>query len=174
MSPSTQTRIDGPLVYLEVPGSEHLPAIWKVYLEAPDYFEALTGSADFDPDTVQMMYEEAISEESRYYFAVRRIDTKSLVGTIEVESGSDEVPATLRGLVLAQGERGRGYGRAALELVERFLADELGATSIAAEVPEGFDDGARFLEAVGYRERRLSLGAIRWVKRIGADATRGK
>ena len=42
MSTGTNTRIDGPLVYLESPGPEHLPAIWKVYLDAPDYFEALT------------------------------------------------------------------------------------------------------------------------------------
>jgi GNAT superfamily N-acetyltransferase len=174
VSPATHTRIDGPLVYLEVPGPEHLPTIWKVYLEAPDYFEALTGSADFDPDDIEMMYEEALSEEGRHYFAVRRTDTKALIGTVEVESGSDEVPAVLRGLVLAQGERGHGYGRAALELVEGFLAEEFGATSIAAEVPEGYDDGARFLEAVGYRERRLSLGEIRWVKRIGEGATHGR
>ena len=38
MSTGTNTRIDGPLVYLESPGPEHLPAIWKVYLDAPDYF----------------------------------------------------------------------------------------------------------------------------------------
>ena len=65
------------------------------------------------------------------------------------------MPATLRGLVVAQGERGRGYGRAALELAEGFLANELGVATIAADVPDGYDDGARFLEALGYRERRL-------------------
>jgi len=108
MSGSTTTRIDGPLVTLEVPGQEHLPAIWKVYLDAPDYFEALTGSSDFDPTDVEMMYEEAISDDSRFYFAVRRTDTKALIGTIEIESGSDELPAALRGLVIAQGERGKG------------------------------------------------------------------
>ena len=36
MTHPTTTRVDGPLVYLEVPGPEHLPAIWKVYLDAPD------------------------------------------------------------------------------------------------------------------------------------------
>ena len=169
MSTGTNTRIDGPLVYLEAPGPEHLPAIWKVYLDAPDYFEALTGSADFDPTAVEMLYEDALSEDNRYYLAIRRTDTKSLVGTIEFEAGADEVPATLRGLVVAQGERGRGYGRAALELAEGFLANELGVTTIAADVPEGYDDGARFLEALGYRERRLKSAEIRWVKRI-ADA----
>jgi RimJ/RimL family protein N-acetyltransferase len=167
MSTGTNTRIDGPLVYLETPGPEHLPAIWKVYLDAPDYFEVLTGSSDFDPASVEMMYEEALSEESRYYLAIRRTDTKALVGTIEFEAGADDVPATLRGIVLAQGERGKGYGRAALELAEGFLADELGVTLIAADVPEGYDDGMRFLEALGYRERRLKSGETRWVKRIG-------
>jgi GNAT superfamily N-acetyltransferase len=167
MTPSTTTRIDGPLVYLEVPGPEHLPAIWKIYLDAPDYFEAVHGGADFDPVAIEMMYEEAISEDARYYFAVRRSDTRSLVGTLEVEAGADEVPAVLRGLVLAQGERGKGYGRAALELAEQFLADDLGCTSIAADVPAGFDDGARFLETMGYRERRLKSGEVRWVKRLG-------
>lgn len=166
MSPSTTTRIDGPLVYLEVPGPEHLPAIWKIYLDAPDYFEAVHGGSDFDPVAIEMLYEEAISDEGRYYFAVRRSDTKALIGTLEVEAGADDVPAVLRGLVLAQGERGKGYGRAALELAEGFLADELGCTTIAADVPPGFDDGARFLEAMGYRERRLKLGEIRWVKRL--------
>ena len=166
MSTGTTTRIDGPLVYLEAPGPEHLPAIWKVYLDAPDYFEALTGSADFDPTAVEMLYEDALSEDNRYYLAIRRTDTKSLVGTIEFEAGADDVPATLRGLVVAQGERGRGYGRAALELAEGFLANELGVTTIAADVPEGYDDGARFLEALGYRERRLKSAEIRWVKRI--------
>jgi RimJ/RimL family protein N-acetyltransferase len=169
MSSSTTTRIDGPLVYLEVPGSEHLPAIWKVYLDAPDYFEALTGSADFDPETVEMMYEEAIADDSRYYFAIRRTDNKSLIGTVEVEAASDEVPAVLRGIVMAQSERGHGYGRAALELVEGFLAEEHAATSITADVPEGYDDGARFLESVGYRERRLRSGDIRWVKRLVSE-----
>ncbi|TMQ58435.1 MAG: GNAT family N-acetyltransferase [Candidatus Eisenbacteria bacterium] len=166
MSTGTNTRIDGPLVYLEAPGPEHLPAIWKVYLDAPDYFEALTGSADFDPTAVEMLYEDALSEDSRYYLAIRRTDTKSLVGTIEFEAGADDVPATLRGLVVAQGERGRGYGRAALELAEGFLANDLGVTTIAADVPEGYDDGARFLEALGYRERRLKSAEVRWVKRI--------
>ncbi len=166
MSTGTSTRIDVPLVYLEAPGPEHLPAIWKVYLDAPDYFEALTGSADFDPTAVEMLYEDALSEDNRYYLAIRRVDTKSLVGTIEFEAGADDVPATLRGLVVAQGERGRGYGRAALELAEGFLANELGVTTIAADVPEGYDDGARFLEALGYRERRLKSAEIRWVKRI--------
>jgi GNAT superfamily N-acetyltransferase len=166
MSASTTTRIDGPLVYLEVPGSEHLPAIWKVYLDAPDYFEALTGSADFDPETVEIMYEEAIADDSRHYFAIRRTDNKALVGTVEVEAGSDEVPAVLRGIVVAQGERGHGYARAALELVEGFLAEEHAATSIAAEVPAGYDDGARFLESLGYRERRLRSGEVRWLKRL--------
>jgi RimJ/RimL family protein N-acetyltransferase len=165
MSAST-TRIDGPLVTLEVPGPEHLPTIWKVYLDAPDYFEAVTGTADFDPNTVEEMYEEAISDDSRYYFAIRRTDTKALIGTIEVEVGSDEVPSVLRGLVLSQTERGHGYGRAALEMVEAFLAEEHAAQSITAEVPAGFDDGARFLEAVGYRERRLKLGDVRWIKRL--------
>ena len=169
MSPSTSTRIDGPLVYLEVPGPEHLPAIWKVYLDAPDYFEALTGSADFDPTDVEMMYEEAISDENRYYFAVRRTDSKQLIGTLEVESGADDVPAVLRGLVLAQSERGHGYGRAALELVESFLSDELGANAIAADVPSGYDDGERFLEAVGFRVRRLKSGEVRWIKRLVSD-----
>ena len=166
MSTGTNTRIDGPLVYLEAPGPEHLPAIWKVYLDAPDYFEALTGSADFDPTAVEMLYEDALSEDNRYYLAIRRTDTKSLVGTIEFEAGADDVPATLRGLVVAQGERGRGYGRAALELAEGFLANELGVATIAADVPEGYDDGVRFLEALGYRERRLKSAEIRWVKRI--------
>lgn len=166
MSPSTTTRIDGPLVYLEVPGPEHLPAIWKIYLDAPDYFEAVHGGADFDPVAIEMMYEEAISDEGRYYFAVRRTDTKTLVGTLEVEAGADDVPAVLRGLVLSQGERGKGYGRAALELAEGFLANELGCTLVAADVPAGFDDGARFLEAMGYRKRRLKSGEVRWVKRL--------
>ena len=166
MSTGTNTRIDGPLVYLESPGPEHLPAIWKVYLDAPDYFEALTGTADFDPTAVEMMYEEALSEDNRYYLAIRRADTKSLIGTIEFEAGADEVPATLRGLVVAQGERGKGYGRAALELAERFLADELGSLTIAAEIPDGYDDGERFLQALGYRVRRLKSGDVRWVKRI--------
>jgi RimJ/RimL family protein N-acetyltransferase len=169
MSGSTTTRIDGPLVTLEVPGPEHLPAIWKVYLDAPDYFEALTGSSDYDPTDVELMYEEAIADESRFYFAVRRTDTKSLIGTIEIESGSDELPAALRGLVIAQGERGRGYGRAALEMAEQFLGDELGVPSIAAEVPEGYDDGERFLEAMGYRQRRLRSGDVRWVKRLSEE-----
>jgi len=92
-----------------------------------------------------------------------------LVGTVEVEVGSDEVPSVLRGLVISQAERGRGYGRAALELVETFLADEHAAGSIAADVPAGYDDGERFLEAVGYRERRLKLGDIRWIKRLRQD-----
>ena len=167
MSTETSTRIDGPLGYLETPGPEHLPAIWKVYLDAPDYFEALTGSSDFDPAAVEIIYEEALSEENRYYLAVRRTDTKALIGTIEFEAGTDEVPATLRGLVLAQGERGKGFGRAALELAEGFLSAELGVGLIAEDVPEGYDDGARFLEALGYRERRLRSGETRWVKRIG-------
>lgn len=166
MSGSTTTRIDGPLIYLEVPGPEHLPAIWKLYLDAPDYLEALTGSSDFDPVDIEMMYEEAITDDARYYFAVRRTDTKSLIGTLEVEVGSEEVPSILRGLILAQAERGHGFGRAALELVESFLAKEHGATAITAEVPQGFDDGERFLESVGYRERRLRSGDMRWVKRL--------
>jgi GNAT superfamily N-acetyltransferase len=169
MSGSTTTRLDGPLVTLEVPGPEHLPAIWKVYLDAPDYFEALTGSADFDPGDVEMMYEDALADESRFYFAVRRTDTKSLVGTIEIETGTDEHPAGLRGIVIAQGERGQGYGRAALEMAERFLADDFGVPTIAAEVPEGYDDGERFLEAMGYRQRRLRSGDVRWVKRLSAE-----
>jgi GNAT superfamily N-acetyltransferase len=169
MSPSTTTRIDGPLVYLEVPGPEHLPAIWKIYLDAPDYFEALTGTPDFDVTSAEMMYEEAISDDTRYYFAVRRTDNKALVGTVEVEVGSDEVPSILRGLVISQAERGRGYGRAALEMVEAFLAEEHAAGSITAEVPAGYDDGERFLEAVGYRERRLKSGDIRWIKRLQQD-----
>jgi GNAT superfamily N-acetyltransferase len=167
MTPSTTTRIDGPLVYLEVPGPEHLPAIWKVYLDAPDYFEAVHGGADFDPVAVEMAYEDALTDEGRYYFAVRRTDTKTLIGTLEVEAGADDVPAVLRGLVLAQGERGNGYGRAALELAEGFLAGELGCTSIVADVPAGYDDGARFLESMSYRERRLKSGEVRWVKRLG-------
>jgi len=166
MSTGTNTRIDGPLVYLESPGPEHLPAIWKVYLDAPDYFEALTGTSDFDPTAVEMMYEEALSEDSRYYLAIRRTDTKSLIGTIEFEAGADDVPATLRGLIVAQGERGKGYGRAALELAEGFLSDELGVRVMAADVPRGYDDGERFLEALGYRERRLKSAEIRWVKKI--------
>ncbi len=169
MSASTTTRIDGPQVYLEIPGPEHLPTIWKVYLDAPDYFEALTGSSDFDPVHVEMMYEEAIADDARYYFAVRRTDNKSLIGTLEVEVGSEEVPSILRGLVLSQAERGHGFGRAALEMIERFLADEHGATAITAEVPQGYDDGERFLEAVGYRERRLKSGEMRWVKRLDSE-----
>jgi GNAT superfamily N-acetyltransferase len=166
MSTGTNTRIDGPLVYLESPGPEHLPAIWKVYLDAPDYFEALTGSSDFDPTAVEMMYEEALSEDTRYYLAVRRTDTKALIGTIEFEAGTDDVPATLRGLIVAQSERGKGYGRAALELAEGFLANELGVRLMAADVPGGYDDGERFLEALGYRERRLKSAEVRWVKKI--------
>src|SRR5213593_3608653 len=54
---SCDERVHEPLVYLEVPGPEHLPTIWKVYLDAPDYFEALTGSSDFDPGDIEMMYE---------------------------------------------------------------------------------------------------------------------
>jgi GNAT superfamily N-acetyltransferase len=114
-----------------------------------------------------MRYEEAIAEEGRYYFGIRRSDTMVLIGTLEVETGADDVPAVLRGLVLAQGERGKGYGRAALELAEGFLAADLGCATIAADVPAGFDDGARFLEAMGYRERRLKSGEVRWVKRLG-------
>jgi hypothetical protein len=51
-------------------------------------------------------------------------------------------------------------------MVEAFLAEEHAAQSITAEVPAGLDDGARFLEAVGYRERRLKLGDVRWIKRL--------
>lgn len=166
---STTTRLDGPLVYLEVPGPEHLPTIWKVYLDAPDYFEALLGTKDFDPVAIEMLYEDAISDENRYYFGVRRNDTKALIGTLEVEVGTSELPATLRGLVLAQSERGHGYGRAALELVEQFLTDEFGVAAIAAEVPPGYDDGERFLEAMGFRERRLKSGDVRWIKRIESE-----
>jgi len=166
---STTTRLDGPSVYLEVPGPEHLPTIWKVYLDAPDYFEALLGTKDFDPVAIEMLYEDAISDENRYYFAIRRNDTKALIGTLEVEVGTSELPATLRGLVLAQSERGHGYGRAALELVEQFLTDEFGVAAIAAEVPPGYDDGERFLEAMGFRERRLKSGDIRWIKKIESE-----
>lgn len=166
---STTTRIDGPLVYLETPGAEHIPAIMKVYLDAPEYFEAMTGTSDFDPTDVEMMYEEAIADDSRFYFAVRRSDSKALIGTIEVETGADEVPAVLRGLVLAQTERGKGYGRASLEMVEQFLMDEFAVSAITAEVPEGYDDGERFLEAMGYRKRRLKTGEFRWVKRLSPD-----
>jgi RimJ/RimL family protein N-acetyltransferase len=115
------------------------------------------------------MYEEAIADDARYYFAVRRTDNKTLIGTLEVEVGSEEVPSTLRGLVIAQSERGRGYGRAALELIEGFLVDEHGATALTAEVPGGFDDGERFLEAVGFRERRLRSGETRWLKRLDSE-----
>lgn len=163
---STTTRLDGPLVYLEVPGPEHLPTIWKVYLDAPDYFEAVLGTKDFDPVAVEMLYEEAISDENRFYFAVRRTDSKALIGTLEIEVGTSELPATLRGLVLSQAERGHGYGRAALELVERFLADEFGVGAMAADVPAGLDDGERFLEAMGFRERRLKSGDVRWIKKL--------
>jgi GNAT superfamily N-acetyltransferase len=163
---STTTRLDGPLVYLEVPGPEHLPTIWKVYLDAPDYFEAILGTKDFDPVAVEMLYEEAISDDNRFYFGVRRNDTKALIGTLEVEVGTSELPATLRGLVLSQAERGHGFGRAALELAEQFLADEFGVGAIAAEVPAGLDDGERFLEAMGFRERRLKSGDVRWIKRL--------
>lgn len=166
---STTTRIDGPQVYLETPGAEHIPAIMKVYLDAPEYFEAVTGTADFDPTDVEMMYEEAIADDSRFYFAVRRSDSKALIGTIEVETGADEVPAVLRGLVLAQTERGKGYGRASLEMVEQFLMDEFAVSAITAEVPEGYDEGERFLEAMGYRKRRLKTGEFRWVKRLSPD-----
>ena len=126
----------------------------------------MSAAPTFDPTAVEMMYEEALAEENRYYLAIRRTDTKSLVGTIEFEAGADDVPATLRGLVVAQGERGKGYGRAALELAEQFLANELGSTTIAADVPGGYDDGARFLETLGYRQRRLKSAEIRFVKRI--------
>jgi len=166
---STTTRLDGPMVYLEVPGPEHLPTIWKVYLDAPDYFEALMGTKDFDPVAVEMLYEEAISDENRFYFGVRRVDTKALIGTLEVEVGTSEIPATLKGLVLSQAERGHGFGRAALELVERFLADEYGVGALAAEVPPGLDDGERFLEAMGFRERRLKTGDVRWIKRLDSE-----
>ena len=166
---STTTRLDGPLVYLEVPGPEHLPTIWKVYLDAPDYFEAVLGTKDFDPVAVEMLYEEAISDENRFYFAVRRTDSKALIGTLEIEVGTSELPAMLRGLVLSQAERGQGYGRAALELVERFLADEFGVGAITAEVPAGLDDGERFLEAMGFRERRLKSGDVRWIKKLDSD-----
>jgi len=166
---STTTRLDGPMVYLEVPGPEHLPTIWKVYLDAPDYFEALLGTKDFDPVAVEMLYEEAISDDNRYYFAVRRTDTKSLIGTLEVEVGTSDIPGTLRGLVLSQAERGHGFGRAALELVERFLADEFGVGALAAEVPAGLDDGERFLEAMGFRERRLKSGDVRWIKKLDSE-----
>jgi len=166
---STTTRLDGPMVYLEVPGPEHLPTIWKVYLDAPDYFEALMGTKDFDPVAVEMLYEEAISDENRFYFGVRRVDTKALIGTLEVEVGTSEIPATLRGMVLSQAERGHGFGRAALELVERFLADEYGVGALAAEVPPGLDDGERFLEAMGFRERRLKTGDVRWIKRLDSE-----
>ncbi|HEU4725724.1 MAG TPA: GNAT family N-acetyltransferase [Candidatus Eisenbacteria bacterium] len=166
---STTTRLDGPIVYLEVPGPEHLPTIWKVYLDAPDYFEAILGTKDFDPVAIEMLYEDAISDENRFYFGIRRNDSKALIGTLEVEVGTSELPATLRGLVLAQAERGHGYGRAALELVEQFLVDEYGVAAIAAEVPPGYDDGERFLEAMGFRERRLKSGDVRWIKRIESD-----
>ncbi len=166
---STTTRLDGPIVYLEVPGPEHLPTIWKVYLDAPDYFEALLGTKDFDPVAIEMLYEDAISDENRFYFAVRRNDSKALIGTLEVEVGTSELPATLRGFVLAQAERGKGFGRAALELVEQFLVDEYGVAAIAAEVPPGYDDGERFLEAMGFRERRLKSGDVRWLKKIDSD-----
>lgn len=166
---STTTRLDGPLVYLEVPGPEHLPTIWKVYLDAPDYFEAILGTKDFDPVAVEMLYEEAISDENRFYFAVRRTDSKALIGTLEIEVGTSELPATLRGLVLSQAERGHGYGRAALELAERFLADEFGVGAMVAEVPAGLDDGERFLEAMGFRERRLKSGDVRWIKKLDLD-----
>ena len=166
---STTTRLDGPTVYLEVPGPEHLPTIWKVYLDAPDYFEAILGTKDFDPVAVEMLYEEAISDENRFYFGVRRTDTKALIGTLEVEVGTSEIPALLRGLVLSQAERGHGYGRAALELVERFLADEYGVGALAAEVPPGLDDGERFLEAMGFRERRLKSGDVRWIKKLDSE-----
>ena len=169
MSSGTSTHIDGPLDFLESFGPEHLPTVWKVYLDAPDYFEALTGSAEFDPTAVEMIYEDAVAEDSRYYLSIRRTDSKAIIGTVEFEAGADEVPATLRGLVLAQKERGHGYGRAALELAEDFLSRELGARVIAADVPQGYDDGARFLEAMGYRARRLKSGEIRWVKRIEED-----
>lgn len=165
---STTTRIDGPQVYLETPAAEHLPAIMKVYLDAPEYFEAVTGTPDFDPTNVEMMYEEALADDSRFYFAVRRADSKALIGTIEVETGADDVPAVLRGLVLAQTERGKGYGRASLELVEQFLLDEFAVQMITAEVPEGYDDGERFLEAMGYRRRRLKTGEFRWMKRLSS------
>jgi len=166
---STTTRLDGPLVYLETPGPEHLPTIWKVYLDAPDYFEAILGTRDFDPVSIEMLYEEALSDDNRFYFAVRRIDSKALIGTLEIEAGTEELPATLRGLVLSQAERGRGYGRAALELAEQFLVDEFGVRTLAADVPAGYDDGQRFLEAMKFRERRLRSGEVRWVKRLDSE-----
>ena len=54
-------------------------------------------------------------------------------------------------------------------MAERFLLDELGVPAIAADVPEGYDDGERFLEVMGYRRRRLKSGDVRWVKRLTPD-----
>jgi len=61
-----------------------------------------------------MMLRGGALEGHRYYLAIRRTDTKSLIGTIDSRPARTKArdAAGARG---RSGERGKGYGRAALE-----------------------------------------------------------
>ncbi len=75
----------------------------------------------------------------------------------------DDSPfARLAALVVAEGERGRGVGRALVAEVER-LAREQGCSSIEVTSGDHRPDAHRFYRALGFEERPR-----RFVKRLGA------
>ena len=96
------------------------------------------------------------------YFAVRALDDNRLLGFLQYDwIGWSLGMCTLR-LAIGAPERGKGYGREALQLALAYAFDEINQHKVAAWVTAADDRAVRFLTQSGFQEEVRRREARMW------------
>lgn len=119
--------LEGKVVYLGALQSDDLDAVTEWYNDA-DTLRNLDAVAA-RPQTreqIQSWYDERIGRASGFLFAIRRRVDDALIGYVELDEILWQHQTTgLAILIASAADRGKGYGRDAIEITMRFAFQEL-------------------------------------------------
>ncbi|KPV42945.1 GNAT family N-acetyltransferase [Alicyclobacillus ferrooxydans] len=147
-----QGLLKGTAIYLDAMQESDLQIVTSWY-GASDFLRHLDAipAAPQSPEKIRDWYKNRINQQNGFLFAVRHQDDDRLLGYVELDSilWSHQVSW----LVIAIGEesdRGKGYGRDALNTLLRFAFDELNLRRIQLTV-FAYNKGAVHLyESLGF------------------------
>ncbi|WIM92784.1 GNAT family N-acetyltransferase [Actinoplanes oblitus] len=126
-------------------------AVLRVFDQAGDYFTAVNGDRALPGDFQSLFYAapEGVAPETKEILVVER--DGEIVGVVDVVPGHPDQWTAAAGLfLLAPAHRRQGVGSAVLRaLVER--GRERGLRTVTASIPAGWEPGAAFLTATGFR-----------------------
>jgi len=113
-----------------------------------------------DPPEYSAWMKEVAANPDEELFGIVDAETGNLLGTLiyRIEKGTDEKEyATIGIMIGGKTERGRGYGREAMELITKALREKRGVSKFRVEVLSENKDAIEFYKRIGFEEESIVM-----------------